>query len=594
MKRPLLTAILLVCAAILGPHSLTLGQTNEKSATQKSSEQRGSSITGRVVNESGQPISNAAVYISAVGRQSQNRNASTDEDGKFRADDLPRGLYNVAAQVRGYTRATSQTTYYKPGDTVNVVLTKGGVITGTVTNSAGQPVIGLRVNAIQVRDLEGRPSGSLGGGVPRYTDDRGVYRLFALPSGVYLVATGSKPIQPSVDDDTPTYYPSETRDTAGEVVVNNGGEVTGIDIRYRGERGYAISGSIIGAPAKGSRPANVDVTLMRASRDVLEAHDFSRPRGNEQSFMFRGVPEGEYYILARRGPFESDDGASSRPVSVKLKNRDATGVEISLTPLGSAAGRIVLEPMAAKDKTNMCAGTGPGSRPGSIEETLISVRTDQQPPSYGLSESAPIASDDKGEFLIQALEPGQYRIESRMLDESWYVRAITAPGTARTAPIIDLGVDAGRNGFSVKAGQRVSGLTVIVAEGAVSLRGRVVTEKEGAALPERLRVHLIPAAKELADDTLRFAEAAVQSDGTFMLNNLAPGRYWLLTSQASPGEASERSPRPIAWKTSSRASLRRDAETANLSIELKPCQRITDYKLRYTPAKESPPKPGSN
>jgi hypothetical protein len=131
-----------------------------------------------------------------------------------------------------------------------------------------------------------------------------------------------------------------------------------------------------------------------------------------------------------------------------------------------------------------------------------------------------------------------------------------------------------------------------VAEGAALLRGRVVPERDGAALPERLRVHLIPADKELADDTLRFGEAVVQNDGTFTLSNLAPGRYWILTRQASADEPSERSPRPIAWTTSSRASLRRDGEAANLSIDLKPCQLIADYKLRYSP-KEPPAKPVS-
>jgi hypothetical protein len=116
----------------------------------------------------------------------------------------------------------------------------------------------------------------------------------------------------------------------------------------------------------------------------------------------------------------------------------------------------------------------------------------------------------------------------------------------------------------------------------------VVPERDGAVLPERLRVHLIPADKELADDTLRFAEAAVQNDGTFTVNNLAPGRYWILIRQASADEASERAPRPIAWTTSARSSLRRDGEASNLSIDLKPCQRISDYKLRYAPAKAQP------
>jgi hypothetical protein len=53
--------------------------------------------------------------------------------------------------------------------------------------------------------------------------------------------------------------------------------------------------------------------------------------------------------------------------------------------------------------------------------------------------------------------------------------------------------------------------------------------------------------------------------------------------QASEEEANEKSPRPRAWNVSSRASLVRDAETLNVSMELKPCQRIADYKLRYTP-----------
>jgi hypothetical protein len=584
--RIYMTAILMIGALITGRPCSIAGQNSEKTGAQKS-DQRGASITGRLTNDSGQPIPNAPVYVSGLGRPPERRATTTDENGQFRVDNLPRQTYNVSAQVRGYVRDTIESTFYKPGDSVNLVLKKGAAITGTVTNAAGEPIIGVLVSAIPIRDLEGRPVKSPFAGAPRYTDDRGVYRLFSLPKGIYLVATGSKlnafSPQPAFVDDISTYYPSATRDSASEVLVNSGAEVTGIDISYRGEHGYSISGSITGSPAKGSRRINVDLTLRRASSDLMEAQTYSQPRGNDQSFTLHGIPEGDYYLIGRRLPLESDDGASSRPVSVKLKNHDATGIEISLTPHGSLAGRIVLEPATAKDKAG-CDGNRPGSPPGSIAEVIVSVRTDQKPPSYGLSESVPVATDDKGEFLIQGLEPGQYRVETGMMDESWYVRRITVPGTTRTTTT----VDAGTNGFPVKAGQRAGGLTVTVAEGAASLRGRVVPETEGAALPERLRLHLIPAETELADDTLRFAEIAVQSDGTFTLNNLAPGRYRLLTSRASLEEAGERSPRPIAWKSSSRASLRRDAEASNITLELKPCQRITDYKLRYAPAKAQP------
>jgi hypothetical protein len=584
--RICVTAILMIGALVTARPYCIAGQNDDKPGAQQS-DQRGASITGRVVNDSGQPIPNAPVYVSGLGRPPERRATNTDENGQFRVDNLPRQPYSVSAQVRGYVRDTYESTFHKPGDSVSLVLKKGGVITGTVTNSAGEPVIGVLVSAIPIRDLEGRLLRSPFAGAPRYTDDRGVYRLFSLPKGIYLVATGSRlnvfSPQAAFVEDIPTYYPSATRDSASEVLVNSGAEVTGIDIRYRGEHGYTISGSITGSPAKGSWRINVDVILRRASSDLLEAQTYSQPKGNDQSFTLHGVPEGDYYLIARRRPFESDDGASSHPVSVKLKNHDATGIEISLTPHGSAAGQILLEPATAKDNAG-CDGNRPGSPPGSIAEVIVSFRTDQKPPAYGLSESVPIAPDDKGEFVIQGLEPGQYRVETGMLDESWYVRTITMPAITRATTT----VDAGKNGFPIKAGQRAGGLTVTLAQRAASLRGRVVPEKDGTALPERVRVHLIPAEKELADDTLRFAEAPVQSDGTFTLNNLAPGRYWILTMQASPEEASDRSPRPIAWKYSSRASLRRDGESSNITLDLKPCQRITDYKLRYAPAKAQP------
>ena len=39
--------------------------------------------------------------------------------------------------------------------------------------------------------------------------------------------------------------------------------------------------------------------------------------------------------------------------------------------------------------------------------------------------------------------------------------------------------------------------------------------------------------------------------------------------------------RPAAWDADSRARLRREAEAASLTLDLQPCQRVTDYALRY-------------
>ena len=588
----LLAAVLVVGAAALpGRCLMAFAQATNETAPQQTKERSANAIAGRVVNESGQPMPNGTVYVSGTGKQPTRRATSLDEDGRFSVDGLPRGVYYVSAQVPGYVfvNELGEPAFYRPGDTANLVVRKGGVITGMVTGSSGEPVVAVRINAINLRDLEGRPRQRPVADVPRYTDDRGVYRLFGLSPGFYLVVAGSKlpgpPMLTAFDEDVPTYYPSSTRDTATEVVVRRGEEVGAIDIRYRGGRGNAISGLITGGAATGSR-TGVTVFLMRASDDGFEAVTFAQSRANERSFAFYGVPEGQYYVSAWRGAYENDDGAGSRPVRVKVKASDVTGLEIVLVPFGSIAGRVLLEVAAEKDRTVKCKT----QRPLSVEETLITVGRDQteDPSERSLPNLASSASvpGDKGEFLLQGLEAAHYRVETRMLDEVFYVRAITLPGTGRVANPID----AARSGVAVKPGERVNAVTVVLAEGAASIRGRVISRKDAAALPDRLRVHLVPAEQRTADDLLRYAEATVQSDGAFALSNVAPGRYWLIVREVSEVEAKERSPRRLSWTSSSRATLRREAEASNILLDLKPCQRVVDYELSYAPL-TTPPKP---
>jgi carboxypeptidase family protein len=591
-RHTLLVIILLIGAATSTKPLLSAQAQTTDQAAQKAADQRAGSISGRVVNESGQPMPNAIVNIFGSSKQPARRTTNTDEDGRFHADDLPRGLYSVLAQVRGYVlaRDARAPVYYRLGDSVNLVVKKGGVITGTVTNSNGEPVVGVRVSAIPHRDIDGRPIQALGSGVARYTDDRGVYRLFGLGAGFYLVSAGSK--QPGIDASTafdenvPTYYPSSTRDTAAEIEVRAGSEATGIDIRYRGERGYAISGLITGGTTTGTRLGGVAISLVRPASGALESPAFFQARGDDFPFAFYGVTEGEYYLVAQRCPYQNNDGARSRPLRLQVKDQDISGVAISLVPLGSVAGRVILEPAVAQEKKLTCET----KRLPSIEETIISARREQkedprEQPLSAFNPSMMGAVGENGEFQIQGVEAGQYRIETRMLDEAWYVRAIELPETGRTGTKLN----AGRNGFSVKSGERLNGLTVVLAGGAASLRGQVVAEK-GASLPDRLRVHLVPSEQQAADDTLLFFEAAVQTDGSFTLNNVAPGRYFLAARQTSEERANERFPRPLVWSLNSRASLRAEAEASNIAVELKPCQRVADFELRYSPPPKDAPK----
>jgi hypothetical protein len=124
-------------------------------------------------------------------------------------------------------------------------------------------------------------------------------------------------------------------------------------------------------------------------------------------------------------------------------------------------------------------------------------------------------------------------------------------------------------------------VTIALAEGAGSVRGQIIADKAGERLPAYLRVHLIPAEREQANNALRFAETFAHNDGQFSLTNLAPGRYWIIARPVSEAEMVEGGSRPGGWDAESRARLRREAEAAKIEIALQPCQHLSNYTLRY-------------
>jgi protocatechuate 3,4-dioxygenase beta subunit len=559
-------------------------------------------ITGRVLSEGGQPVAEASVLLVPAGSMSsrnqllllKSRSAGTDEQGRFKFDSVERGAYTVVAYAPGYVVASGtadddgKDRYFRPGDSITIRLTKGAVITGTVTGPAGEPLIGVRVRATPARGPDGRALKVTGFNQVKdwKTDDRGVYRIYGLEPGTYVVAAGGRGVIPfwmgAYDNDAPTYFPSATRDTAREVAVQSGGEATGIDIRYRDNVGHTISGTVSG-PA-GQIIPGFAVTLNHAATGASVGWTMTMTPGGNGAFSFDGVPDGEYE-LAAVSDSESDHVVASPARRVTVRGSDVTGVELVASPLGSIGGRVTLEPATAAPPRPACEQ----KRPASIGETVLAIRSDER----GKAGSSPFAKlpfnlftmnsdsavDDKGEFLIRPLDGGRYRIAAQLPTADWFVRSVTLPaaGAAGQAK------DAARDGIPVKAGEQVTGVVITLADDAAGLRGRVVASKEGAQLPQRMRVHLVPAEREHSDAVLRYAESGTQPDGGFSFSNLAPGKYWVIARPVSD-DADEGEIRPAAWDAAGRADLRREGEAGSAVIELQPCQRVLDHVLKYAPA----------
>jgi hypothetical protein len=217
-----------------------------------------------------------------------------------------------------------------------------------------------------------------------------------------------------------------------------------------------------------------------------------------------------------------------------------------------------------------------------LSEIVVRARQDE-PGEKSAAPPSPFWSDPSGEvneagaFSIRGLKAGRYRLESALPGADWYVKEARRAGAPVTAG------DIARNGVTLKSGERLSGALITLGEGAAGLKGKVVAAG-GARLPARIRAQLAPAEPEAPnakDEALRFVEARVESDGGFSFSNLAPGKYWLLARPIPDSEPNDKPIRPAAWDAAERAKLRREAEAANVPIELKPCQRVSDYVLHY-------------
>ena len=548
-------------------------------------------IRGRVINENGQALPDAAVSIRAYGSSGPGQMIITNREGTFEANGLDRLVYQISASAPAYTTQprdpdSTEATSYRVGDSVTLVLLKGGVITGSVTASGSEPVVGVRLRAQMIRDGNGLP--------PRYgsivrdqvTDDRGIYRIYGLPTGTYLVMAGGGffGVVNAYDTDAPTYAPSSTRDTAAEINVRTGEESAGVDIRYRGDPGYMVSGVASGPqhPEPSGFSLMLSSTLEAGSQ--LNISSFQPP--GSRGFVFPGIADGDYDITAQSF-FSGGERALSEPVRIKVRGADVTGIEVITKPLGAVSGRVVLESSKAAE----CKG----KRRPLLTETLISAWHNEKTrakdlPLFVWSLGGPATPDKEGNVTLRNLAAGQYHFIPRFAAKYWYLDSISlqssvAAGTKATPATRE--VDAARNWTTVKPGERLSGLVIKLAEGAASLQGKI-SLREGETSPARLYVYLLPAEREKVDDVLRHYAAPVLSDGKILLNNLAPGRYLVLAQPATDIASSPLTKLRLPDETETRAKLRQAAEASTTEIEFKPCQNVTDYQLPLKPSLSAP------
>lgn len=533
------------------------------------------SIRGRVLSD-GQAVTNATVSVSNVNSPRQSRAVPTNDNGDFEVKGLEPGVYRVQVSAPAYVSlpANADDEIHRTGDSITLNMIKGGVITGKVLTANNDPIVAVRVRALMIRDANGRRPARAEPSSDRLTDDRGVYRIFGLLPGTYVVFAGGRGFSGTganaYDNDAPTFAPSSTRDTAEEIPLGGGEERT-TDIRYRGTSGHVVSGNVTTLSAPDS--PWIPVKLARVVNSTLDFSVSVFQNARTKGFEFQGVADGDYLIwteYAARG-----ETLVAEPKRITVRGANVSGVELIVKPLASVAGAVVLEPSTiaeCKDK-----------RRPVFQETLVSLQRGEKElpkpeptkdqllelPLYRSSQASP---DGAGSFQLRNLAAGQYNFNLRSFAKYWYLRSVTLPSAAKDAATIDLA----RNLLTLKSGERVTGLKATLTEGAASISGQVDVPEERRS--SQIVFYIVPAEKDKADDVLRYFAAPVAADGSFTLDHVPPGRYWTLAKQVTVENETNTSALRLPSQAAARARLRREAETEKAEVELKPCQATREYK----------------
>lgn len=394
--------------------------------------------------------------------------AITDADGGYRLTLVPAGRYsvstyspilvNIEIDHNGRNGRFVAVDAGEAVDDINFALVRGGVITGRVTDTEGRPVISQAVTVLKV--VDGRYTQSFRPPDQQIllTDDRGVYRIYGVLPGSYVVGVGHPPNLNRAmagggrySSYLQTFHPDKTEQSkATAVEVTPGGETTGVDIKVGSiQKMYVATGRMV--EAETGRP----VPNMFFSMGMGE-----NPRPTMGGGGYRTDEKGEFRIEiatpARVTIYPSSNGESNlsgAPFSFDLTSERVTGLEVKLRRAQTISGIVVAEGSNKQQK---------------LSSLTLSVQCVTSEPTYQNYLSGKVRED--GSFTVGGIVAGKALFYLHGPDSSlprpWLIR------------VERNGVDQSQ-GVEVAEGESISDIRLIVAYGRGAVRGQVKIEGRG-------------------------------------------------------------------------------------------------------------------
>ena len=521
-------------------------------------------ITGNVTMAgTSQPARRTRVMLSGTEIRGS-RTATTDDQGRFSFTALPAGRYSLSASRPGYLTATYGSRQPgRPGTQIQLAdgqkfeaslqVPKGSVITGMVLDENGEvtPQVPVRLMRIVTqngqRTLQNSSSAS--------TDDRGIYRVFGLLPGEYIVcatprnntvqadqmmaelqnlrgslAGGGNPEQmraiesriasiqgslPQSDEGPPPGYApicypgSISAASATAVPLGVGEERVGIDFQLQLAPLARVEGTVINSTGAQIRDISLNLSEINPMGQAMPS--LGGRADGEGRFRIPNVPPGQYRLTARAniGTTPPPGGGRGGPpaqrpeaivvwasADIVVDGRNVANVMLTLQQGVSVSGQLAFE--------------GAIAPPTDLTRVRVTMAPVGPNPFGGGASAARV--DANGRFTIASVPPGRYRLTAGG-PNGWF------PESSMIA-----GQDALDFPFEVKGNQNVSGAVITFTDKQTELSG-TVTNARGEPAIEYTLVAFPADQRYWIGNSRRIQTARPATDGRYTWRNLPPGEY---------------------------------------------------------------------
>ena len=495
-----IAAFLLVAFVIEGPYAqapmLPGQQTTPKSTAR---------IRGRVVAAAtGRPLMLATVTLGG-GTPFVRRAAKTDSNGNYEFADVPAGRYSLAASRTGYIEqnfdqpqpfARYRLLELAEGeqlDDMDFRLHRGAVITGVITDEAGDPLPDVSVQVMREqfgpngRSLiaEGRTP------VPIQTDDEGRYRVFALRPGMYVVkATSERTDDPSFGR---TYFPGTLNDSEAQLVRVDFGQDAVANFSMIPARRARVSGYVRTADG---RPASGMRMTLNESRGPGYSQTGMSMLTADGDFTFEHVLPGQYLLHVRPNAAQWQNLPANvewAAMRVTVAGEDISDLILTTAPGFAISGRATFEG---------------SSGPSASKVTVGAREMDLSPQSLGLPPTAANSPlDAAGRFRIAGVR-GKVRVYGGGI--GWFVKRVLLKGNDVTT------------GFDVSGD--IDGIEVVLTDRTTTVTG-TVRDARGIGRNDFIVTFFPVGQFDREERGSRQRTIRPDPDGVSRIRNLPPGDY---------------------------------------------------------------------